>query len=320
MSFTCFLNLRIKGTIIYSKCIFDTKSCDNIYSQLSKLGLIIHNTPLWSFWICHKCCSVITRLQRDTEIFQKWKNEETTETTKTCQGEDTSSTDKRDRDPTPSKTPRLIKKSRKSTEMPLRSSVTEVLINYDLTKKTLTCQSDIAGIVESLAKMNFSRASNLISRNTELMDHLEASVLDIVEADCVTLCNEQNQFMLWRSSALDLQSFSFQELHDDLKRLSPFLFSILSKITKDYPSHLCCSLSGFERKRTPFISPIILHQFCINVWRGKKSCFPATGQTGHLYITFTCSWQTERNGPTLYASGDVLKTGLGDFPESAKDR
>ena len=126
MSFTCFLNLRIKGTIIYSKCIFDTKSCDNIYSQLSKLGLIIHNTPLWSFWICHKCCSVITRLQRDTEIFQKWKNEETTETTKTCQGEDTSSTDKRDRDPTPSKTPRLIKKSRKSTEMPLRSSVTEV--------------------------------------------------------------------------------------------------------------------------------------------------------------------------------------------------
>ena len=64
------------------------------------------------------------------------------------------------------------------------------------------------------------------------MDHLQASVLDMVEVDCVTLCNQENQFMLWRSSPLDQQSFSFQELHDDLKRLSPFLFSILSKMTR----------------------------------------------------------------------------------------
>jgi hypothetical protein len=55
-----------------------------------------------------------------------------------------------------------------------------------------------------LAKRNFKRAAHLISRHKETMDHLQASVLDVVEAECVTLCKLQNLFMLWRTSALDM--------------------------------------------------------------------------------------------------------------------
>ena len=39
----------------------------DVFSQLSKLGLIINNTPLRSFRICRNCCTVITKLLRDTE-------------------------------------------------------------------------------------------------------------------------------------------------------------------------------------------------------------------------------------------------------------
>lgn len=271
------MNLRVQGTIVNSKCIFDTKD-SNVFSELSKLGLIIKNTPLRSFRICRKCSAVITRLLRDTEAFKRWKNEETTER---CQGGDASSTDKRDRDPTPSKTPRAVKKSRKSSEMPLRNSVTEVVIKYDFEKKTLTCQSDIAGIVENLAKRNFTRAAKLISKHIELMDHLQASVLDVVEADCVTLCNQHNQFMLWRSSAQDLQTFSFMELHADLKRLTPFLFSIISKITKDSLPHICAAASIALRGRQPHLSALSYYINSVLLYGGaKKAVFQRLAKMG----------------------------------------
>lgn len=102
------------------------------------------------------------------------------------------------------------------------------------------------------------------------MVHLLASVLDIVEADCVTLCNQQNHFMLWRSSALDLQSFSFQELHDDLKQLSPFLFSIISKITKDSLPHICAAASVALRGREPCLSALSYYINSVLLYGGAK--------------------------------------------------
>lgn len=157
----------------------------------------------------------------------------------------------------------------------------QVVIKYDSEKKTLTCQSDIAGIVENLAKRNFTRAANLISKNIEVMDHLQASVLDIVEADCVTLCNQHNQFMLWRSSAQDLQSFSFMELHADLKRLTPFLFSIISKITKNSLPHICAAASIALRGRQPHLSALSYYINSVLLYGGaKKAVFQRLAKMG----------------------------------------
>lgn len=74
------------------------------------------------------------------------------------------------------------------------------------------------------------------------MEDLKYSVLDIVEDDCKKLCNPQHHFMLWRAIANDLQTFSFAELLEDLKRLSPFIFSIIAKMAKDSLPHIASAL------------------------------------------------------------------------------
>ena len=71
-----------------------------------------------------KCYRVLVRLQNDTDIINTWKDKETSDT-----GASASVVEKRDREPTPSKTPRDIKKSRKSTvtsTLPSRTSITGV--------------------------------------------------------------------------------------------------------------------------------------------------------------------------------------------------
>ena len=78
----CLSDVRVQGTVVHSKLIFDSKDRDNVCSQLSTLGLVIDNTSLRSCRIFRKCSAKITRLLRDTEMFQKWKNVET----ETCHG------------------------------------------------------------------------------------------------------------------------------------------------------------------------------------------------------------------------------------------
>lgn len=125
-------NLRIGGILGNSKLIFDPKDTQNISSQLSKIGLVIENSPLRSYRVCRKCCTIITRLLQDTEVLEKWiEKEKAAAVVETCHEKDATAsgfTDKRDREPTPSKTPRTLKKSRTSADLPVppRTSVTEV--------------------------------------------------------------------------------------------------------------------------------------------------------------------------------------------------
>nr|XP_055051616.1 uncharacterized protein LOC129437481 isoform X2 [Misgurnus anguillicaudatus]XP_055051617.1 uncharacterized protein LOC129437481 isoform X2 [Misgurnus anguillicaudatus] len=274
----CKVNLRIYGTINASKLIFDSREKEeSICRQLSKLGLVLLNTPVCSYRVCRKCCNVIARLQRDMEIFKEWKTRETL----TCQNvASSSSTDKRDRD-TPSKTPRSIKKQRKSTDLPSRSSVTEIIISYERKDRRIICQSDVAGIVENLGKKNFGRAANLISRHRELMEYLKSSVLDIVEDECKKLCNPQHHFMLWRTSSSDLQKFSFTELFEDLKRLSPFIFSMIAKMAKDSLPHICTAASVALRGRNPRLSALAYYVDAVLLYGGaKKAVFQRLGKLG----------------------------------------
>ncbi|XP_062394292.1 uncharacterized protein LOC134082533 isoform X2 [Sardina pilchardus] len=129
----CERNLRVGGVLTNCKLIFDKKEQDDIASQLSKLGLIIENTPLRSYRVCRKCYTTISRLLRDNEVLLRWKEKETAVAAETCLEQDVTafgSTDKRDRETTPPKTPRAVKKSRTSADLPVptRSSVTECSI------------------------------------------------------------------------------------------------------------------------------------------------------------------------------------------------
>lgn len=135
-------------------------------------------------------------------------------------------------------------------------SLLQVVINYSSRKVKVKCQDDVAGIVENLAKRNFRTAANLIAQNSEVMEEVQDRVLEEVEVECRTLCNQQNHFMLWRATATDLQSFSFHDLHADLKRLSPFLFSVLAKISKDSLPHICAAASIALRGRENRLSAL----------------------------------------------------------------
>lgn len=145
----------------------------------------------------------------------------------------------------------------------------------------LSCQADVAGIVEHLAKRKFDGAANLIARNSELMEHVQDHVLELVEAECRTLCNQQNHFMLWRTSAPDLQSFSLLQLHGDLKRLSPFLFSVLSKIGKDSIPHICAAASIALRGRDNRLSALAYYVNTVLLYGGaKKAAFERLAKMG----------------------------------------
>ncbi|XP_063058166.1 uncharacterized protein LOC134451587 [Engraulis encrasicolus] len=100
----CLKNVRIDGIISNTKLLFDKGYCANVASQLAKLGLTIHNTPQRSYRVCRKCCAIIWRLLKDTQVLQRWKDQETAvvEETSLETNDAASSDDRRTEESTPS--------------------------------------------------------------------------------------------------------------------------------------------------------------------------------------------------------------------------
>ena len=112
------------------------------------------------------------------------------------------------------------------------------------------------------------------------MELVQDHVLEQVEVECRTLCNQQNHFMLWKTSASDLQSFSFHELHGDLKRLSPFLFSVLSKIGKESIPHICAAVSIALRGTENRLSALAYYINSVLYGGAKKVAFQRLAKLG----------------------------------------
>ena len=104
----CKKNLRINGELCNTSSIFDKKRTGGCtYEQVLRIGLQLHNTSNKSLRICSCCQRFITRLERDLAVFKKWTDDEGDEAEEACSSE---SSEKRDREPTPSKTPVALKK------------------------------------------------------------------------------------------------------------------------------------------------------------------------------------------------------------------
>ena len=82
---------------------------------------------------------------------------------------------------------------------------------------------------------------------------VKESVLNVIEEECQELCKDKD-FMLWRCSPEDLKAFSFKKMESELKEKAPFLFSLLSRITKDSPLQTCAAASVALRGRNPMLS------------------------------------------------------------------
>lgn len=87
--------------------------------------------------------------------------------------------------------------------------------------------------------------------------------------------------MLWRSSADDLKSFSFAKLQLDLQRMSPFLFEIFGKITKESPHVACAAAAIALRGREPRLSAFAYYVDSVLLYGGaKKAVFKRLSKLG----------------------------------------
>ena len=123
----CKQNCRVRGTIKNTKQIWDTGGSSEICERLEKLGLTLQQYDSKSCRICITCFRGLQRIEDSFATFNKWKLGE-------AESEEAANvTEKRDRQTTPSKTPRKVKKPRHLPPTPDRpprrtQTVTEVTL------------------------------------------------------------------------------------------------------------------------------------------------------------------------------------------------
>ncbi|XP_056456655.1 uncharacterized protein LOC130390619 [Gadus chalcogrammus] len=340
----CKGNLRIKGTLSNTKKIFPLRRVPNeksVNERLMALGLTLSNDNSRSGRICRSCFRLVVRIEEDFAVFKKWheaEKESVPETPSTSleervPGEEVSlaisgvhsippvSGEKRARERSPSETTNYVNKklctetptpklSRPTAEMPVRRSLTEVIIHYPSNPKgdKMECQANIAGIVENITKENWRTAANLIVRHKELFGRLKENFLKVIEDESKLLCNPYKGFMLWRSSAADLKAFTFANLLSDLERLSPFMFSIFSKITKRSPHSTCAAAAIALRGREPRLSAFA---YCVDsvLMHGgaKKEVFKRLSKLG-ISTSHSSALTKQKESKLLAASEDIQNT------------
>ena len=104
----CKINLRVRGVLVHTVNLFERNNKGQCISeQVLRLGVQLHKRSDKSYRICRSCQNVVTRLERDMPVFKKWTDDEGDQAEEACSSE---ASEKRDREPTPSKTPRALKK------------------------------------------------------------------------------------------------------------------------------------------------------------------------------------------------------------------
>ena len=124
----------------------------------------------------------------------------------------------------------------------------QVIIKYPSAKPTtLQCPaSPASAIVENIAREKWSTATRLIMKHEQLLTQIKEAMLTLVDNECKAL---NQDFILHRCSPANLQSFSIAKMKSELKRLTPFLFSLLSTVSNDSELQNCAAASILLRGR-----------------------------------------------------------------------
>ena len=132
--------------------------------------------------------------------------------------------------------------------------------------KVTQLQSEEAGIVTNITNQKWTTAANQILKHEELAEEVKKQIVHLVDNECKALCKHDNGFMLMKTEAEDLMSFSFEHMESDLKRLSPLLQSIFSTVTNGSRPVTCAAaaiaLRGRETRMSAFsyyIDSILMH-------------------------------------------------------------
>lgn len=266
----CEKNMRIAGVLVHSSSIFEKQKKLSIVERLLHVGVAVVKTSLKSNRICRYCLSVLSRLERDLPVYWKWVENEKNEKASAVETI-TGRSDKREREPTPSKTPRALKKFCPKPASPgrsnIRRSITEQIIKCP---KQKLCEADNALMVKHINNKKWKAAAKLIMQHEELLQEVKVIILTVIASECKTLCNPSQNFMLWRSSPEDLRSFSISSLESDLQRLSPLLLSVFSTITNHSRPVTCAAAAIALRGREPRLSAFAHYINCILQYGGAK--------------------------------------------------
>ena len=100
----CQTNMKVKGIYNHSVDIFEkTKKPVSIADRFAGIGLTVVRESGKSARTWSRCVTILTHLEHDLPVYWQWKEDYGIAAA-------SSSSDKREREPTPSKTPRDIKK------------------------------------------------------------------------------------------------------------------------------------------------------------------------------------------------------------------
>ena len=102
--------------------------------------------------------------------------------------------------------------------------------------------------MENIAREKFSTAANLIMKHGKLLNTIQEAICTVLDDECTRLCKSKD-FMLFHCTPKDLKCFSFAKMKSDLQRLAPFLFSLLSTVTRNSPFKTCAAASVLIRGR-----------------------------------------------------------------------
>lgn len=158
--------------------------------------------------------------------------------------------------------------------------MSQVVIQYPSWPKAhrIVCQDSTAGLVEAIAKENWSRAANQITKHTELLGAVRENILEILDGECKKICRDS---MLLKSSPADLKAFSIEQLQADLRRLSPFLFSVFLCISNHSANTACAASAIALRGREPRLSAFAYYVNSVLQYAGvKKAAFKRLSKLG----------------------------------------
>ena len=106
----------------------------------------------------------------------------------------------------------------------------------------------------NINNQQWKTAAKKILNHKELAEEVKIKILDLIEKECKTVCKHDSDSMLYKSSPKDLESFSFERLESDLKRIAPFLLSILSTVSEGSVPVTCAAAATALRGREPRLS------------------------------------------------------------------
>lgn len=148
--------------------------------------------------------------------------------------------------------------------------VLQVITSYPSKTLASVVDPEDASIVTLLQRKRWKAAARSILKHKELGEEVKSAITHAINAECTTVCSHKQDFILYKTSSEDLRTFSFKKLEADLKRLAPFLFRILSTVTKDATTTTCAAAAIALKGRQPQLSAFAHYINCILQYGGAK--------------------------------------------------